>query len=167
MTDLISDPILPDKSSSPPPIQSPVTLHIEVALRESATCRLDAAHRYVEDYLRDNYSSLEIDTEIKDFDDYAPILKHNVDSICVVEVSRPTKSTIIKIEQAHLSIHIYQLRDCETRFGEIEDESNGGQASFANATDLPARSLGDSCLRLIFTLFFANSGRWAMENADS
>lgn len=146
MVDLFSDPILPDRSSSPATSAipaSPSILHIEVALKETVTCRFDAAHRYAEIYLRENYTALAADTEIRDFDRYAPILKNNVDRIHVVSVTNGSSSHVVRLEGALLSIHVYQLHDRVVSLCDVNNhDSENGQTVFASATDLPAKSLG-------------------------
>lgn len=170
MIDLTSDPILPDSGSPPAlPVQAPtLVLHVEVALKETATCRFDATNQYVESYIRDNYTSLAIGTVIHSFDDYSPILKNNVDRIYVINVtgsSSSQSSHVIRLEGALLSIHVYQLRSCEVNIGESDDQSSAdGHPVFATATDLPAKSLGSALHHDLVTFLILR--RWSLGHTN-
>lgn len=142
MVDIFSDPIIPDVGSSPlEETVEQITLQVEVALKENAKCRFDAAAQYVEQYIRDNYSSLSKDTEMKQFDDYDQVLKNNVARVYVVEILGTT-SEIARVNGSILNVHVYQLHENYLQICEIDEEGSTSQESFASSLDLPATSLG-------------------------
>jgi hypothetical protein len=143
MAAIFSDPIVPDPQS--PLLNSPTcraTLQIEVTLKDNAKCRIDAMQRYIEQHIRDNYTSLSRGTVIQQFDDYAPVLKHSVKCIHVVDIEG-SHSEIVRIENAALEIHAYYLKDQISHIDDQEDGHAEGQASYASVTELPGKSLGN------------------------
>lgn len=142
---LTSDPILPDVSPPPPPnheSKPTTTLHIEVALKEHATCLSSTVQVCVEEHLRDNYSCLAIGSRIAETAEQPPLITQNVSAIYVVEVIGKNTGEIVRLESACLDIHVYQLRDHEVRFTHGDQDNEDEQLSAALVTELPAKSLG-------------------------
>lgn len=147
MTELFSDPTTAEVRSSvtPTPIQTtyPVSLHVEVALRDGAKCRSDAIQKHVEQYLRDNYASLTMDTVLCYFEEYAPVLRNNVQRIHVVEVNGTAQTEYIRLKESNLIIHVYKLYQSDETLGGNEDQNEeGSNLPLASSVALPARSLG-------------------------
>ena len=149
MSDKFSDPIVPEARSSvsPHPVArvKHVVLHVEVALKEEATCRFDAIRPHVEQYLRDNYTSITIDSEINSFQDYAPVITNNVERISIVEVTGSSELGLIRLAEASLDIHVYQLHQYEDQLQENDmDDATATEYTLpaASLLALPAKSLG-------------------------
>lgn len=146
MSELFSDPIVLDQVHTPlaRPTDLVLSLYVEVALKESAKCRFDAALHYVEQYIKDNYTYLSKDTEIKNFDEYDPVLKNNVDRIYIVDVVG-SESEFARVTDCTIDIHVYQLRDRITSIGDDDygDGDRDDHSNFATSVDLPAKTLGN------------------------
>ncbi|KAG5520067.1 hypothetical protein PMAC_001143 [Pneumocystis sp. 'macacae'] len=122
-------------------------LHIECSLKEKSTCRFDTAAHHVRQFLLENFSSLTLNTEFRNFEDELLLMKH-VEQIRVVEASGSDKE-ILYLDEVDLDIHIYQLNnDLPTLSSfDYEDQEDGPMAI---VTELPSLSLEGLWDNLVF-----------------
>ncbi|KAG5440277.1 hypothetical protein PCANB_001847 [Pneumocystis canis] len=122
-------------------------LHIECSLKEKSTCRFDTAAHHVRQFLLENFSSLTLNTEFRNFEDEPLLMKH-VEQIKVVEVSGSNKE-ILYLDEVDLDIHIYQLNSSLPAFNSFDD-GDQEDGPMAIVTELPSLSLEGLWDNLVF-----------------
>ncbi|QSL64076.1 hypothetical protein MERGE_000231 [Pneumocystis wakefieldiae] len=135
-----------EKEFKKPIIHKPL-LHIECSLKEKSTCRFDTASHHVRRFLLENFSSLTLNTEFRNFEDEPLLMKH-IEQIRVVEVSGSNKE-ILYLDEVDLDVHIYQLNNSLPFINNFDDQDLE-DGPMAIVTELPSLSLEGLWDSLVF-----------------
>lgn len=122
-------------------------LHVECSLKEKSNCRFDTASLHVRQFILENFSSLTLNTEFRNFED-EPFLTKHIEQIKVVEVSGSNKE-ILYLDEVDLDVHIYRLNHNVPLVNSFDDQDLE-DGPMAIVTELPSLSLEGLWDNLIF-----------------
>lgn len=127
-----------------------LNLHIEVLLKENATCRIDAAEDAVRHHLETQFKMICVGKEIPIAGASSSIVTRDVqrivfDSVDTSSLPSLASGDIVTIVGALSNFYIYKLHECESSITDSEDEISETEDSnvvLASVVDLPSKKFG-------------------------